>query len=80
MDTTIHQPPTRPTLLQALHAFHEDQDGLEALQVVMICGIAAVLLLLVAAMIPAVRKWVLDMTRKLIGVHQDDPNSTDLPQ
>ncbi len=42
---------------QAFRNFHRDERGLEALQIVMILGIAAVVLLFVKAKWPSVKDW-----------------------
>ena len=77
MNTTPDTTRPQPTLSQALRAFHEDQDGMEALQVVMIVGIAAVLLLLINMMFPSIRKWVVDNVKTLLGFKAEKP---DLPE
>ncbi|MBL8798564.1 MAG: hypothetical protein JNM56_32005 [Planctomycetia bacterium] len=50
------RPPER-TLGQALRAFHEDEDGMEALQVVIIVAIAAVVLGLLKIFWPEIKSW-----------------------
>lgn len=50
------KPPDR-TLSQAVRAFHDDEDGMEALQVVIIVAIAAVILGLLKIFWPQIKSW-----------------------
>jgi len=59
-------------LVRSLRALHEDEDGIETIQVVMILGIAAVVLIVLWNFFPGIRKWVKDFVTKLIGIN---PNS-----
>ena len=67
-------------IMKAIRSFHEDESGLEALQVVMIVAIAAIILLLVqwmwntAGPDNGVKGWVSKFIDKLLG---GDWNNTD---
>jgi Flp pilus assembly pilin Flp len=55
----------KPTVVNALRSFHDDEDGIEAVQVVMILGIAAVVLIALWNFFPGIRKWVKDFLGKM---------------
>lgn len=42
----------------AIKAFHDDERGMETLQIVMIAGIAAVILIVLWQFFPKIRDWV----------------------
>lgn len=50
----------------SLHAFHDDEDGMETLQVVMIVGIAAVILLVLITQWKKIQKWFGGKTDEVI--------------
>jgi len=47
-------------LTQSLRTFHEDEDGIEAIQVVMIVAIAAIVLIAVMTTGDEIYKWMKD--------------------
>jgi Flp pilus assembly pilin Flp len=52
----------------AVADFHRDEDGLEAIQVVMIVAIAAIILIFVKTVIwPKISDWVNQQIQNLIG-------------
>jgi len=52
----------------ALAAFHNDEDGLEAIQVVMIVALAAIVLIFLKITIwPKVKDWVTTQVDQLVG-------------
>lgn len=53
---------TRKQLIQ----FHQDEDGIEAAQVVMILAIAAVALLVIKSAWPTIRDWFKDTIDELM--------------
>jgi hypothetical protein len=61
----------KPSILANLQAFHNDEDGIETMQVVMILGIAAIVLIALWNLFPGIRKWVTDFIKKLQGVRPD---------
>jgi Flp pilus assembly pilin Flp len=44
-------------LTKSLRAFHEDEEGMEALQIVMIVAMAAVCLIAIVKFWPTVKTW-----------------------
>jgi hypothetical protein len=56
------------SVLANLKAFHNDEDGIETMQVVMILGIAAIVLLVLWNFFPGIKKWVKDFVDKLTKV------------
>jgi len=50
-----------------LKKFHDDEEGLEALQVVMILAIAAVILGLLKLYWPRIRTWFARETENIVG-------------
>lgn len=50
----------------SLQAFHDDEDGMETLQVVMIVGIAAVILLVLITQWKKIQKWFGGKTDEVI--------------
>lgn len=50
-----------------LKRFHKDERGLEALQVVMIIAVAALILALVKLFWGSVKTWFTDLTDPIIG-------------
>ncbi len=61
-----------PSLSGSLRAFHEDEDGLESLQVVMILFIAALILLFLAKMFPGVTEKVKKNVQNLLNTSEPD--------
>jgi len=59
--------PADRTLCQAVRAFHEDEDGMEALQVVIIVAIAAVVLGLLKIFWPEIKSWTKTAVKNLTG-------------
>jgi len=60
---------SKPSLAKAIRAFHEDEDGLEAMQVVIIVALAAVILLWVMkTWWPDIRDWAKGNTDELKGI------------
>jgi hypothetical protein len=55
----------------ALKAFHDDEGGMETLQVVMLVGIAAIVLIVVKLFWNEIRNWVVDLWTEL-----KDPGSS----
>ena len=51
----------------ALNRFHNDERGLEALQVVMIIAVAAIVMLLVKSNYESVKDWVEQMLGEITG-------------
>jgi len=52
------KPAAASAFLADARAFHEDEDGMETLQVVMIAGISAVILLVLVAFWKDIKGWV----------------------
>lgn len=52
---------------QRLKKFHNDEAGLEALQVVMILAVAAVALIVVKTQWDTIRKWFTDVMGQGVG-------------
>jgi len=52
-------------ITQAVRGFHEDEEGIEALQVVMIVAIAAFILVLFRKQIGTVIQWVEGLLSKM---------------
>ena len=50
--------PVNAGLFDSVRAFHEDEDGMETLQVVMIVGIAAVILIALKVWWKDIKGWV----------------------
>jgi hypothetical protein len=63
--------PMKTTLFSQLQAIHQDEDGIEALQVVMITAIGAIILLAVMTVGQDVYDWCvnswLDLSGKTVG-------------
>ena len=53
--------------MKALKRFHDDERGLEAMQVVMIIAIAALILALVKTFWGSVKSWFQQLTDPIIG-------------
>lgn len=53
--------------MSRLRKFHEDEDGLEAMQVVMIIAIAALILALVKVFWFDVKNWVAPLVANIVG-------------
>jgi len=51
---------------KAIRSFHEDEEGLESLQVVMIVAISAVILLAIIKLWPRVQEWLGRETDKVL--------------
>ena len=68
---TCHEDQTMKTQLipsrwrHALRSFHEDEEGMESLQVVMIVAIGAVVLLVLKLMWPSIKGWVMSAVGKI---------------
>lgn len=56
----------------AAKAFHDDERGMETLQIVMIVGIAAIILIVLWQFFPKIREWVNGLFGK---VTKQDPTS-----
>ncbi len=54
-------------ITQRLSKFHNDEAGLEALQVVMILAVAAVALIVVKTQWDTIRKWFTDVMGQGVG-------------
>jgi hypothetical protein len=54
-------------LRNAVREFHEDEEGLETLQVVMIIAVAAVILLLVKSQWGNIRDWFNALIEQILG-------------
>jgi hypothetical protein len=54
-------------MLKSLRRIHEDERGLETLQVVMIIAIAALILALLKAFWPNIRKWFEALVNNILG-------------
>jgi len=53
-------------LTDRIQQFHEDEDGMEAIQVVMIVAIAAIVLIFLKAVVwPRVSEWVMRKVEEL---------------
>jgi hypothetical protein len=61
-----------PNIPTAIRAFHEDEEGLEALQVVMIIAIAAAILIAVMKLWPHVQEWFSKETDQILKFKQGD--------
>ena len=57
--------------LNSLRKFHSDEEGLEALQVVMIIAIAAMVMIAVATVGKSANKWMGSNTSKLMQQNLD---------
>jgi Flp pilus assembly pilin Flp len=57
--------------LKKLWAFHNDEDGMETIQTVMLVAIAAIVLIVVIKFWDAIKQWLSDMWGKV----KDDPGS-----
>lgn len=53
----------RVTIGQRWRQFHDDEDGLETLQIVMIAGLAALIMIVIVAFWKDIRGWF----KKIIG-------------
>lgn len=53
----MNSPVEKPSLVSTLRAFHDDEDGMETLQTVMIVGIAVVILLLLVVFWKDIKGW-----------------------
>ena len=56
-----------------LKKFHKDEKGLEALQVILIVAIAAIILALLKTYWPQVKEWFSTMVDNIIG--NDNPDT-----
>jgi Flp pilus assembly pilin Flp len=56
-----------PSKLPGFRAFHDDENGIEAIQVVMIVAIAAIVLIAVMTVGKEVVKWAKDQWANLKG-------------
>lgn len=54
-------------MFKSLRRIHEDERGLETLQVVMIIAIAALILALIKAYWPQVRTWFETLVNNILG-------------
>ena len=54
-------------MLKAIRSIHEDERGLESLQVVMIIAIAALILALLKTFWPTVKTWFGTLTSAITG-------------
>lgn len=52
---------------QALQAFHEDEDGMETLQVVMLVAVAALILIFIRARWEQIKGWVSGVLGNILG-------------
>jgi hypothetical protein len=52
---------------KALRSFHEDEDGLETLQVVMIIAVAAIALIAVKTFWEDIKEWAEKMIEDAVG-------------
>jgi hypothetical protein len=55
----------RSATANSLRAFHEDEDGMEALQVVMIVAAAALVLIALKGLIGTVHQWAEEKVNEL---------------
>ena len=55
------------TLKQAVAAFHNDEDGMEAVQVIMIVAIAAVVLAVLKVLFPQISSWMQQAVQNIIS-------------
>jgi len=53
--------------LSAVRSFHEDEDGMEAIQVIMIVAIAAVVLALLKTTWPSIQSWFKTAVQNITG-------------
>jgi hypothetical protein len=59
----------KPGFANVLRTLHEDEDGMEAMQVVIIVSVAAlVLLALYKIFWPEIRKWVIAVLKETAGM------------
>lgn len=59
-------------MFKTIRRIHEDERGLETLQVVMIIAIAAVILAIIKTFWPQIRTWAQNMINVITGI--TDPN------
>ena len=52
-----------------LRSFHQDEDGIETVQAVMILGLAAIIMLLLWNLVPPVKDWANKEVNKLKGLN-----------
>lgn len=52
------KPVNKPSLAESFKSFHEDEDGMETLQAVMIAGVAAIILIVLIAFWKDIKGWV----------------------
>ena len=52
--------------LNTVRKFHEEEDGMEAIQVVMIIAIAAIALAIIQAVFPDIRRFFKDAMDKIL--------------
>jgi hypothetical protein len=57
-------------LRRSIRKFHEDEAGMEALQVVMIIAIGAVILLAIVKLWPTVKSWFSEQTSEVIQMKE----------
>lgn len=55
-------------IFSGIARFHDDEDGIEALQVVMIVAIAAIVLIALMTVAKPVVQWMIDKAKELMGM------------
>ncbi|MBY0525264.1 MAG: hypothetical protein K2R98_17790 [Gemmataceae bacterium] len=65
---------TLSKLLEPVRKLHEDEDGLEALQVVMILAVAAVALLVIKIFWKPIKTWATNRMNDVVGDSNFAPN------
>ncbi len=53
--------------MKSLKSFHKDERGMEALQVILIVAIAAIVLALLKFAWPSIKTWFVDNVRNVLG-------------
>ena len=64
--------PTPPGLFRGAVTFHEDEEGMETIQVVMIVAIAAVVLIAVKVFWGQIKEWVNGIWNRLKNTSQEE--------
>lgn len=64
-------------MVKSLRKFHRDERGLEALQVIMIVAIAAIILALLKFAWPGIKKWFIDNVKNTLGFGTGDVGGSD---
>ncbi len=68
---------TTTNLRNRLAAFHKNEDGMEALQMVLIIAIAAIILALVVRVWPTISEWVVKMINLVTGMETEAGGDVD---